>query len=164
MRKLLDSLTPKEYRELRKQRYVEGPIVDLKFDYEQSEEEASDGIPTVFYIIVSHETKEKLGRIDLRLKMNEEMYYYGHVGYGIYPKHRGHNYAYEACKLVFKVAKEHYHMDELFITCNPDNVASYKILKKLNGELVEVKAVPITHELYRIGDRMKCIFRYQFKL
>lgn len=141
-----------------------GDIVDLKYRYETTEDTAYDGIPTIYYDIVLHDTGAKIGSIDLRLKMDDNMYYYGHVGYDIVPRHRGHNYSYEACKLLFKEAKERYGMSELYLTCNPDNIASYKILQKLNGELVEVVQVPSNHELYKRGDKMKCIFRYKINV
>lgn len=143
---------------------IKGDIVDLQFVKETNENTAYDGIPTVYYNILKHDTNTKVGSIDLRLKMNEYMYYYGHVGYDIIKRYRGNNYSYYACLMVFKIAKEKHHLDELFLTCNPDNVASYKILKKLKGELIEVAQVPIDHELYKLGDKYKCIFRYKIKL
>lgn len=141
-----------------------GDIVDLKYRYEVSELEAYDGIPTIYYEIVLHNTNTKVGEIDLRLKMNEKMYFYGHVGYNIIEKYRGHNYSYHACRILFTIAKNKYHLNELILTCNPDNVASYKTLLKLNGELVEVAQVPRDHELYKKGDRMKCVFCYKMKI
>lgn len=145
-----------------KQRIIKGDIVDLKYRYETDENTAYDGIPTVYYYI--YKGDERVGEIDLRLKMDENMYYYGHVGYSVLNRHRGHNYSYEACKLLFKEAKEKYGLTELYLTCNPDNIASYKTLKKLKGELVEVVQVPEDHELYKLGDRMKCIFRYKINI
>lgn len=162
MKKIINSLLNK--KEERESRNLIGDVVDLRFNYETDEKTAYDGIPTVYYDIVLHDTTIRIGSIDLRLKMDLNMYYYGHVGYGIAYKYRGHNYSYEACKLLFKEAKERYKLDELILTCNPENVASYKVLKKLNGELIEVVQVPKDHELYRQGDKMKCIFRYKINI
>ena len=89
------------------------------------------------------------------------MYYYGNVGYNIMESQRGHHYAYYACKVLFKIAKEEFGMKELIITCNPDNEASYKTLKKLKGDLVDIAQIPYDHELYEKGDRFKCIFRFK---
>lgn len=158
MKRFFDSLIDN------KEDYIEGEIVDLRFNHEVDENTAYDGIPTVYYDIVLHGDHKKVGNIDLRLKMDDNMYYYGHVGYDIYSKYRGHNYSYEACKVLFKIAKDKYKFDELYLTCNPDNIASYKTLKKLKGELVEVVEVPHDHELYKLGDRMKCIFRYRISI
>lgn len=162
MKKLIGSLF-KETKD-KEDRNIYGDIVDLRYSYETDEKTAYDGIPTVYYDIVLHDTSIRVGSIDLRLKMDESMYYYGHVGYNIIPRYRGNNYSYEACKLLFKEAKSRYNLDELILTCNPDNIASYKTLKKLNGELIEVVQVPKDHELYKLGDKMKCIFRYKINI
>lgn len=141
-----------------------GDYVDLHYRYEVNEKTAYDGIPTIYYDIYLHNEDKRIGSIDLRLKMDERMYYFGHIGYNISPKYRGNHYSYHACKLLFKIAKEEYDLDELFITCNPDNIASYKTLKKLGCELIEVVQVPKDHELYGLGDKMKCVFRYRVKI
>lgn len=140
---------------------TKGDVVDLKYRYEVNEKEAYDGIPTVYYSIYLHDTYIKVGEIDLRLKMNDYMYYYGHIGYSILKKYRGHNYSYYACLVAFNICKEKYNMNDIYLTCNPDNIASYKILKKLNGEFIEERDIPEDHELYRLGDRRKYIFRYK---
>lgn len=137
----------------------EGPVVDLRLSYFISEKEASDGVACVYFDICLHNRYKVIGSIDLRLTMNEMMYYYGHIGYSILRKYQGHHYAYEACKILFKIAKDEYHMKELLITCNPDNIASYKTIKKLKATLVETVEVPKDHELYLKGDRYKCIFK-----
>ena len=86
---------------------------------------------------------------------------YGNVAYNIKESYRGHHYAYYACKILFKIAKEEFGLKELIITCNPDNDASYKTLKRLGGKLVEIAQIPYDHELYEKGDRFKCIFRFK---
>lgn len=139
---------------------IEGDIVDLRFKYYVDEYSASDGIPTVYFYILNHETKKRIGNIDLRLKMNRYMYYYGHIGYDISKENQGHNYSYYACKMMFEIACNKYGLKELLLTCNPENIASYKVLKKLGGELMEIVDVPKNHELYRLGDYRKCIFRF----
>ena len=92
------------------------------------------------------------------------MYYYGHIGYNIIRSFRGHNYAYHACLVLFEIARNEFGMSELIITCSPDNIASYKTLRKLNGELIELVKVPVHHRLYAIGETSKYIFRYRINL
>lgn len=160
MKSLVNSLfRKKEYED----RY-KGDVVDLVKSYFLSEENAYDGVPTVYYDIYLHDTNHKVGKCDLRLKLDERMYFYGHVGYNINKEDRGHHYAYHACKVLFKIAKELYSFDEIYLTCDPNNEASYKTLKALNGELVEVADIPESHELYRKGMRYKCVFRYKIDL
>ena len=160
----------------RKKRLYKGEIVDLVERARVSEKTSFDGVPTVFYDIFlsgsnltgsnltgSNLTGSnlKVGKCDLRLKNDGFMYYYGNVGYNIKESYRGHHYAYYACKILFKIAKEEFGMKELIITCNPDNDASYKTLKRLGGKLVEIAQIPYDHELYEKGDRFKCIFRFK---
>lgn len=150
----------------RKKRLYKGEIVDLVERARVSEKTSFDGVPTVFYdIYVSGSnltgSNLKVGKCDLRLKNDGFMYYYGNVGYNIKESYRGHHYAYYACKILFKIAKEEFGMKELIITCNPDNDASYKTLKRLGGKLVEIAQIPYDHELYEKGDRFKCIFRFK---
>lgn len=160
MKSLINNFFKKERYEDR----YKGEVVDLVKAYFLSEEDAYDGVPTVYYDILLHDTNYKVGKCDLRLKLDERMYYYGHVGYHINEKDRGHHYAYHACQVLFKIAKELYGFKELFLTCDPDNEASYKTLKALNGELVEVTDIPDNHELYFKGKRYKCVFRYRIDL
>ncbi len=141
--------------------FYEGEVVDLEENYKVSAEEAYDSVPCIFYNIYKHGTRIKLGSIDIRFKMDENMFYYGNIGYFIHSLHRGHSYAYWACLKVFEIAKREYHMNELIITCSPDNIASYKTLVKLNGQFLGVFDVPVDHELYRKNERVKCIFRYK---
>ena len=141
-----------------------GDVVDLKERYRVSKHTAYDGVPTVYYDILLHDTNLKVGSIDLRLKIDGDMYYYGHIGYNIMRSHRGNNYAYYACLVLFKVAREEFGMDELILTCSPENIASYKTLKKLDGELIELVKVPKNHTLYTLGETSKYIFRYKISL
>ena len=149
---------------LRKKKVYEGDVVDLREKYRVSEAMAYDGIATIYYDILNHESKEKVGSIDLRLSIEGDMYYYGNVGYNIIKSQRGHNYAYYACLVLFEIAKDEFGMKEIFITCSPDNEPSYKALKKLNGELLELVEVPSQHLLYSLGEKSKYIFRYRIGL
>ena len=148
----------------RNRKVYEGPVVDLKERYRVSEKTAYDGVPAVYYDILRHSDKEKVGTTDLRLTVEGDMYYYGNIGYNILPAHRGNHYAYYACRLLFLIAKKEFGMNELIITCSPENTASYKTLKKLNGEMLELVEVPRNHLLYLQGEKTKYIFRYRINL
>ena len=141
-------------------KHIEGEEVDLVERYHLSAEYAKDGVETVYFAIYIHATNKRVGEIDLRFKNSGPMYYYGNVGYHIYEPYRGHSYAYKACRLLLRLAKEVYGMEELIITCSPDNLPSLKTLIKLGGEFVEQVAVPIDHELYALNEKQKLIFRY----
>lgn len=153
---LIDKLfRKKEYR---------GEKVCLVENYRTNEKTAYDGIPTIYYDIYSNDTNEKVGKIELRLSIEGDMYYYGHIGYNISKVHRGNNYAYYACKILFNIAKDEHKLDELIITCSPDNIASYKTLMKLGGELIEQVDVPKGHMLYSFGETKKDVFRFRINI
>lgn len=146
---------------LKPKKIYKGEYVDLRVRYRLSEEAAFDHVATIYYDILLHDTDTKIGTCDLRTTMNEEMYYYGNIGYNISKDFRGHGYAYQACLMLFKIAKEEEKLDELIITCSPENIASYKTLQKLNGIELETVGVPKEHELYERGEKVKVIFQYK---
>ena len=55
-----------------------------------------------------------LGECALRVGHNQNTYYGGNIGYGIYEPYRGHHYAGKACLLLLDLAKRH-SMDHLII-------------------------------------------------
>ena len=61
-------------------------------------------IPSVLYHIVLHDTNEVIGNCDLRIGMDEELYYAGNIGYRIHAPWRGHSYAYDASLLMMQQA------------------------------------------------------------
>jgi len=140
---------------------IPGEEVDLCPMFTLEAKPENNYVTTLYYDICLHETKTVVGQCSLRVGMNEELYYLGNIGYTVFEDYRGHNYAYKACQLLFQEAKQKYKMEELIITCNPDNIPSRKTLEKLNGELIEIVPIPKDHCCYRAGDREKCIFKYK---
>jgi predicted acetyltransferase len=139
-----------------------GSVVDLIEDGKEAPSSQNLYAGSVYYEICLHRQRMKIGECDLRIGMNDELYYAGNIGYRIFDGWRGHHYAYEACLLLFRIAKEKYHMNTLIITCSPENTASKKTLERLGGTLVETVNVPEWHWLCRRGERVKEI--YSFKL
>lgn len=99
-----------------------------------------------------------VGRCDLRLGDGDTLELAGHIGYTIYKPYRGHHFATKACLLLFKQA-EKLDIEELRITCNTDNIASFKTCQYAGCEFIGIRQVPSDHELYLQGDREKAIFR-----
>lgn len=132
----------------------------LSYNGYEEPSEMTSWVKDVHFSICFKRTRQKIGECDLRLGMNEEIYYAGQVGYRIYLPYRGHGYAYEACRLLFSVAKNNYEMKELLITCSPENVASCKTLERLNGKYIEKVDVPENHWLYARGETIKLIYRF----
>lgn len=107
--------------------------------------------------IIELKTQRIVGRCDLRVGNTETLRLAGHIGYTIYLPYRGHHYAGKATQLLFKFAKEK-GMKELIITCNTDNLASYKTCVYAGCRYLKDESVPVEHELYAQGDRIKAIF------
>ena len=103
---------------------------------------------------------ERLGGLNFRVGyMDSIVYYAGHIGYGIDPKHRGNRYAAKACQTVKQIAQD-YHMDCIWITCDPDNWASRKTCELVGATFVEIVDLPSDNEMYLKGDRQRCRYRW----
>lgn len=124
------------------------------------ENKATGYVPIYLFEIRRSSDKEVVGRIDIRIGFNESVYYIGNIGYIIDEKHRGHNYATKACRIIKQVALAH-GMNSLLITTNPDNIPSRKTCEKIGAKLVEIVDVPPYNELYLRGERQKCIYRWE---
>ena len=98
-----------------------------------------------------------IGHIHLRIGTNEFVYYGGNIGYGVREPYRGHGYAARACLLVPPIARAH-GMEELIITCAPDNVASIRTIEHIGAHFDGVVSIPRWSELRDRG--IKFINRY----
>lgn len=136
---------------------VIGADIALLYNRTLSSSEGLDGVPAYLFDIVFHDGT-RIGQIDLRLKATPFLDRYGgQVGYGIDRPFRGNGYAASACELLAKVAKrEGFH--QLWITCNPDNVASIRTCEKIGARFIDQVQVPLGSELWRRGDREKLRF------
>jgi predicted acetyltransferase len=101
------------------------------------------------------------GGISLRIAWTKEVeVYYGHVGYHVYPPFRGRRYAERAVRLLLPLAKSH-GLKVLWITTNPENLASRRTCERLGARMVEIVNVPRRHALYHRGDHHKCRYRLE---
>ena len=104
---------------------------------------------------------DNVGGISLRVGSGKYLERYaGHIGYGVELPYRGRRYAARACLLLFEVARSH-GMRTLWITCNPDNVASRRTCELIGGVLVEIVDLPPETDMYKEGERQKCRYRIQ---
>jgi tagatose 1,6-diphosphate aldolase len=102
---------------------------------------------------------EKIGNVGLRVGDTYRLRMYGgDIGYGVNPEFRGHHYAARACRLLFPLARLH-GMKELWITCNPDNVASRRTCELIGAVFVEIVDLPEDIDMYQRGERQKCRYR-----
>lgn len=119
--------------------YIQGDVVDLKILCKQDGSDTE--IPYYWYDIILKETNQSIGKISIRIGHNYHSYYNGNIGYEIDKEFRGNNYSYIASKMVIAVAK-HHGMKKLMLTCDEDNIASYKTIEKLGASLKEITLPP----------------------
>ena len=114
--------------------YIEGESIELRlidtYDGEDGE------LPFYWWDILLKPNHITVGKISFRIGHNYHSYYNGNIGYEVDAEYRGHHYALLACQLVLKVA-QHHRMDRIYLTCDYDNVASYKTIEKLGARLIE---------------------------
>jgi predicted acetyltransferase len=102
---------------------------------------------------------KQIGNIELRVGNTEHIVMYGgHIAYGVDPKYRGHRYAARGGRLLLPLARSH-GFKTLWITCNPDNIASRRTCEILGAELVEIVDLPKDTDMYQEGERQKCRYR-----
>jgi predicted acetyltransferase len=100
-----------------------------------------------------------VGRLGLRIGSTPAIEQFaGHLGYEVSPAYRGQHLAERSCRLVLPLARRH-GFRELWITCNPDNLASRRTCERLGAEFVEIVDVPPDNDVYRPGSERKCRYR-----
>jgi len=102
---------------------------------------------------------KQIGQIELRVGNTDHLIMYGgHLAYQVDPEYRGHRYASGACKLLLRLARQH-GFKTLWITCNPDNLASRRTCELVGAKLVEIVDLPEDIDMYQEGERQKCRYR-----
>lgn len=104
-------------------------------------------------------TGEQIGVCDLRIGYVRGTHFGGNIGYAIDAPYRGHHYAEKACRLLFALAFYH-SMPYVIISCEENNVASYRTCERLGGRLLEIAELPPDTELYRDGMRRCRLYRF----
>lgn len=86
---------------------------------------------TIFWLV---DDGEFIGRLELRHQLNDHLLEVGgHIGYSIRPGRRKEGYGTIILDLGLQKACE-FGMERVLLTCDPDNVASRKIIEKNGGE------------------------------
>ncbi len=86
---------------------------------------------TIFWLV---DDGKFIGRLELRHKLNDHLLEVGgHIGYSIRPSRRREGYGTTILDLALQKACE-FGMERVLLTCDPDNVASRKIIEKNGGE------------------------------
>ena len=124
-----------------------------------SADPAKGYVPAYKFEIRLKGQRETIGNIDLRVGDTERLRMYGgHLAYGVVPNFWGHHYAAKACRLLLPLARQH-GITELWITCNPDNIASRRTCELIGAVFVEIVDLPADIDMYQEGERQKCRYR-----
>ena len=110
--------------------------------YELIESENDDPI-TYRFNIKTNLNNNIVGQCSFRVGDvdNRHIKYGGNIGYNIDEKYRGNKYSLKACKLLIYLAKLH-GMKNVYITCDPENIASIRICDLLGAEFITVLNLP----------------------
>lgn len=126
--------------------YIDGENIELRLI---DTYEGGDGsLPFYWWDIILKSNNVSVGKISFRIGHNYHSYYNGNIGYEVDEEYRGHHYSLLACQLVLKVAQYH-KMDKIYLTCDYDNIASYKTIEKLGAKLIEEVLPPKDYIYYR---------------
>ncbi|MBQ6324236.1 MAG: GNAT family N-acetyltransferase [Bacilli bacterium] len=80
-----------------------------------------------------------IGVIQIRIRLTEKLLRYGgHIGYGINPKYWKKGYGKELLRIGLNQYQGLIEEDNILITCDDDNIGSYKIIEA-NGGVLENK-------------------------
>ena len=91
-------------------------------------------VPSYDYFIVDGDNF--IGRVNIRTKLTPELLQYGgNIAYAIHPKYWNMGYGSKALNLALKKSIEIGLKDKVLITCDDDNIGSYKIIEKCGGIL-----------------------------
>lgn len=117
-------------------------------------------VPTFFFRMMSAPAGVEVGTINLRVGSSPHIERYaGHLGYGVHEPFRGRHYAARSVMLLLPLARR-VGLDPLWITCDPDNMASRRSLEIAGARFVEIVDVPQDCGILKYGNcPLKCRYR-----
>jgi tagatose 1,6-diphosphate aldolase len=99
-------------------------------------------VPVYHFNMVNTDSSLVMGAINLRIGVTDRLVLYrGQIGYSVKPEFRGHRFAARCLGLLVPLAARH-QPNPLWITCDPDNIASRRTCEIAGAELVEIVDVP----------------------
>jgi len=131
----------------------------LELDRYLAADPEREWLPTYHFNMMPADSSVVIGSINLRIGNPERIVRYrGHIGYSEKPEYRGHRFAARGVRLLRSLAAAH-GLNPVWITCDPDNLASRRTCELAGAELVETIDVSADEEMYRRGIRQKCRYR-----
>jgi len=116
-------------------------------------------VPTYYFEMLSVLTHEGVGSINIRNATSRHIdFYAGHLGYSVDAASRGSRHAARAVRLLFPFVRR-LGIRTLWITCDPDNVASRRTAELAGAEFVGIVDVPDNCIIFKAGHPRKCRYR-----
>jgi predicted acetyltransferase len=120
---------------------------------------AKGKVPAYRFLMTRVRDGEELGSVELRVGNTDDLVLYaGHIGYAVDLFRRGHHYAARSVRLLLPLAARH-GLETIWITCNPDNLASRRTCELAGATLVEIVDLPPGSDMRRHGETQKCRYR-----
>ena len=113
--------------------------------YLQKKQDSSQGlnlkpnrVPSTEFVLYINNEPVGIGRV--RHYLTEELLNHaGHISFAIAPEFRGRHYAEILLKALLEQAKK-MNLAKVLLTCNDDNVGSYKTIEKIGGKLERIQS------------------------
>lgn len=84
-----------------------------------------------------------VGRVSIRHSLNEFLARVGgHIGYVVVPEFRRRGYATMMLRLALQIANERLGIRRVLVTCDDDNIASFRTIEKCGGILENIVTGP----------------------
>ena len=116
-------------------------------------------VPAYRFAMHLPHSPQAAGEVSLRLGDSEFLTNFaGQVAFRVAEPFRGQHLAARACRLILPLARRH-GLDPLWITCNPDNLASRRSCEIAGATYVECVEIPPDCDLYAFGERQKMRYR-----
>jgi predicted acetyltransferase len=106
--------------------------------------------------------QKDIGGINIRMgHSNSLKMYRGQIGYSVDEEYRGNHYAARSLKMVLPIFAKH-GFKQVYVTCNPENIASIRSLEMAGAKFIECVDVPPEEPPFQRGEKQKN--RYVFSI
>ncbi|KAI9351207.1 hypothetical protein BDR26DRAFT_850660 [Obelidium mucronatum] len=124
-----------------------------------------DKLPIYKFTIVNAKNHGlEYGELTLRVGNDLNVFWNGHVGYGVRKEHRGNRFARRGSVLAIQFVRIVHGLETVYITCDCDNIESLNTLKGMKdggaGVQLGVFKIPEGHPLIQRGMREVYVFRF----
>ena len=108
--------------------------IKRELNWEKGIDVPEDGVPSICYWFID-DANSIIGTSRLRKTLNERFKHFGgNIGYDVRPFYRMQGYGTIILKLTIEKAKES-GLNKVLLTCDDDNIPSWKIIEHNNGKL-----------------------------